>query len=392
MTHDILDASIIEYCVHDAFGLFKASKELNRKTTIFGSKKSWIELNKGKITKEEFFEKRDSNPVVFIGKKGDPKGNRKFALNLSENEIIFKHNRNSHHKLKIKTSNKRLNDLKKLQLISENEKTPITYRLGKKFIYVMFDESVLNKEKHNFINNRIGSLDLNPNYIAFTVQDFPSNEIVHKQIFDLTSLNKSKNNNKIKFEVLEISKQISILAKHYKCEIVGLEQLTMKKKDLGKGKYLNRLINNTWKKQLFANNLKKRLNILGIKNQEINAAYSSTIGCINNPDETDSIGASLEIGRRTYVFLNRFLNKNKEFLDVDIMYPSYDLNKIKERWNSILSDFKSNSWKKLHEYLKEKNKLNELRFIFNNYNFNNWSSFSPKSYKSLVESKLYCFG
>jgi hypothetical protein len=260
-------------------------------------------------------------------------------------------------------------------------------------LYITFDESILNEEKHTSIENRIAGLDLNPNYIAFTIQDFSDQpKQIFKQVFDLTNLNKTHNKHKKDHEVVEIAKTITHHCKHYKVECVGLEKLTMTSKNHGKGRTLNRLINNSWNRVKFSNNLKKRLNILGIQNQDIVAAYSSTVGCLEHPEETDSIAAALEIGRRTYVFLNRFIKKRKEFSDVDVVFPPFNKNEIKERWNSILSDWncKKSGWKHLHEYLKQQKKLTELRFLFKDYDFSSWSCFSLKSEKSLI-SGYSCF-
>jgi len=359
---------------------------------IFGSLKEWKKFNSGLITKEEFNKIKNSRPLLFIGSTWDMRGNRKFALDIKNNTVIFKQSKGNHHVLKIKTTNSRLKMLEKLQMISETYKTPITYRLSQDYVWITFDESVLKVGEHDFINNRIGALDMNPNYIAFTIQDFPSKKQIYKSIFNLTNLNQTHDKNKKDFEVVQIAKSISEIAKHYKVEIVGLEQIIIKTKDHKKGHYFNRLVNNTWNRNYFSNNLKKRLNILGIKNQEIVAAYSSTVGCLNHPDETDSVAAALEIGRRTYIFLNKFLNKNKEFLDVDVLFPPFNKNQIKERWNSILSGWncKKSGWKNIHEYLKEQKKLNLLRFLFKDYDFSQWSCYRHKSIKSLVDNNFIC--
>jgi hypothetical protein len=199
--------------------------------------------------------------------------------------------------------------------------------------------------------------------------------------------------NKKDYEVVEIAKSISNLCKHYKVECVGLEKLTMNTKDYGKGRKLNQLLNGSWNRNKFANNLKKRLNILGIKNQEIVCAYSSTVGCLDHSNETDSIAAALEMARRCHVFLNRYIKKRKEFSDRDVMFPDVDRKLIKERWNSILSEYnpKNIGYKGIHEYLKQQKKLNNLRFLFKDYDFSRWSCFSLKSEKSLV-SGYSCFG
>ncbi len=375
---------MMEWFIRDAEGLFKAQVELGRdhKTLTFGSRKDWNRYHAGLISLKDFQKIKNSQPLLFTGAKNEKGGNRK--IKLSGRDIIFKERFGRHHTLKLSTTNSRFKMLEKLQTVF----TPITYRLNNEYIWITFDESVLKEQDHKFIENRIGSLDLNPNYVAFVVQDFSGedSEIIHRSIFDLVDLNKQKNNDKKKFEVLEISKKISKLAKHYKCEMVGLEKLDMKSKDHKKGKRLNKLINNDWKRVLIVQNLTKHLNIAGIKNQEIIAAYSSTVGCLDNPSETDSVAAALEIGRRTFMFSQRFLKKNPKFSDVDIMFPKIDRGLIKERWNSILSDYnpKNIGYKGIHEYLKKEKKLNELRFLFKDYDFSSWSCFRSGSRKSMV--------
>lgn len=387
INHNLVDSAILEYQVNDAYALYKSTKALNNKTTIFGSLLHWKRFNKGIITKEEWQTIKDTQPVLFTGRSNEIFGNRKFKLDINNKQIIFKKSRNEHFNLKLITSNSHLEMLEKLQLLFETSSTPITYKLDNKYIWISFDESILKDKEHAYKENRIGSLDLNPNYIAFTIQDFDDNsDTVYRAIYDLTRLNNTFNKNKKDYEIVQIAKQISKLCKHYNVEIVGLEQLVISSKNHNKGRKLNRLINNTWNKNCFVNNLKKRLNILGIKHQNIIPSYSSTVGCLDNPTETDSIAASLEIGRRAFVFLNKLIKKKKEFLDKDILFPKIDRVLIKERWNSILSDYNPANigYKGIHNYLKEKKKLNELRFHFKDYNFNLWRYFRLLSSKSLV--------
>jgi hypothetical protein len=390
---DLVDASIMEYQIGSAYALMKACKERKQSKMTFGSLKEWKRFNKEIITKEEFNGIKNTQPVLFTGRSNQKFGNRKMSLNIVNKQIIFKKSRKEHYNLTIITSNSRWKMLEKLQHYFEFDSTPITYRLDNNYIYITFDESVLKEQKHQFIRNRIGGLDLNPNYIAFTIRDFNDDSIIHKSVYDLSKLNKTHDKNKKDHEVVEIAKSISNLCKHYKVECVGLEKLTMSSKNHNKGRKLNRLLNNSWNRNRFTQNLVKRLNILGIKNQEIVCAYSSTVGCLDHPEETDSVAAALEIARRCYVFLNRFIKKVKEFSDVDVLYPKINRGLIKERWNSILSDYnpKNIGYKGIHEYLKKEKKLDELRFLFKDYDFSRWSCFSLKSDKSLVGG-YSCFG
>jgi hypothetical protein len=388
--NSILDTSLIKFSCQEAEIIYKSYKERKQKTIIFGSKSAWQKFNRGKITKDQWNIHRNNRPILFVGSKSDNNGNRKVKLDINNKQIILKLNKSNHIPLKLHTSEKRFQTLSKLEDLASNHLIPITYKLSNDFIYVTYDEGCL-AQKHEFVKERVASLDLNPNYIALVIKDYYDNSVVYKQIFDLTNLNKLDNNDKITYEVLQISHSIAKTVKHYKCEIVGLEDLSIRSKNHLKGKGLNRLINNKWKRNLFVNNLVKNLNILGINNQKIMAAYSSTIGCIQNPDETDSIAAALEIGRRCFVFKKRFLDKEKEFLDMDVIYPCFNYDQLKERWNSILLGYnvKHKGWKSIHEYLKKQKKLIQLRFLFKDYDFSQWSCYRFKSIKSSVTTNLY---
>lgn len=388
--NEILDVSLVKFSCQEAEMIYKSYKERKQTTMIFGSKQKWVDFNRGKITKEEWRENKDQRPILFVGSKSDNNGNRKVKLDIENKQIVLKLNKSTHIPLKLLTSEKRLETLSKLQELAKNHLIPITYKLTDEYIYVTYDEKCLAQD-HEFIKDRVASLDLNPNYIALVIKDYISNSIVFKQIFDLTILNKLVNNDKINYEIIQISHSIAKTIKHYKTEIVGLEDLAIRSKNHSKGKGLNRLINNKWKRNLFVNNLVKNLNILGINNQKIMAAYSSTIGCIQNLDETDSIAAALEIGRRCFVFKKRFLDKEKEFLDMDVIYPCFNYDQLKERWNSILLGYnvKHKGWKSIHEYLKKQKKLIQLRFLFKDYDFSQWSCYRFKSIKSSVTTNLY---
>ena len=393
INYDLVDVSILEWQLRDGFSIRESCGERKQSKITFGSLNHWKRFNGGVITKEEFNKIKNTQPILFTGTSNESFGNRKFKLDIFNKQIIFKKRCKEHYLIKIITSNSRWKMLEKLQTYFEFNSTPITYKLDNDYIYITFDESILKEREHQFIENRIAGLDLNPNYIAFTIRDFNNDFFIHKSVYDLSKLNETYNKNKKDHEVVEIANSISNLCKHYKVECVGIEKLTMNSKNHGKGRNLNRLLNNSWNRNKFINNLKKRLNILGIINQEVICAYSSTVGCLDFPEETDSIAAALEISRRCYVFLNRYIKKRKEFSDVDTIFPSFNRGLIKERWNSILSDYnpKNMGYRGIHEYLKKEKKSNVLRFLFKDYDFSSWSCFSLKSDKSLVG--IYsCFG
>ena len=87
----------------------------------------------------------------------------------------------------------------------------------------------------------------------------------------------------------------------------------MKSSDKELGKHYNKLVNNSWNRNQFINNLTKRCNIFNIKLLKVKPEYSSFIGnflyrSLNLPD---MILASIELGRRGYEFYNQYITKIK---------------------------------------------------------------------------------
>jgi hypothetical protein len=373
------DSKLINYaklfnCISDAKWRADAAKKLEIKTFIFGEKKQWKRWIKGLISKEEFNKGRNEQSILFIGGKDSVDGNRHFRLDLNNQKVIFKEKCKIHHSLKIK--GKISKDLLKLSKISN---IPITYRIAPDFVTISFDEKHLKEKEHVFKKDRIASLDMNPNYIGFVITD--EDRTIYKHIFDLTKLT-IKSDDKIKYELFQIAKRIVTLCQHYQVEFFGYEKLDIGAKDHGKGKNFNRLVNGKWKKNIFVRNLIKRLNIVGIRNKPIVAAYSSTIGCANHPEEADCIAAALEIGRRARIFKYRFLNKKPAYANAEVVFPAFDLKSLTERWNSRLNTSLSGlrGWKDFHALLKREKKLNVLKLLTPDFDFRGWEDcFRDKS-------------
>ena len=263
-----------------------------------------------------------------------------------------------------------LNKLKDLQ----NEcSIPISYKLGLKYIYLTFDESKIFKNIENRQKkNRIFAIDLNPNYIGYSVVDWMNErdfnviktgcynfkklndkqfalkltkkqrkELKRKERLNITNKAKNKNvyfNNKRKHEIIEVAKDIVNVAKQYQCDLVVTEDLNIKSQDKSKGKNLNRLCNSFFIRNTFINNLNKRCNINGIQFQKVMPAYSSFIGnflyrSLNLPDP---ILASIELGRRGYEFNAQYIEKTKE-KSKTIVQPS--LKKFDDLVSKSLEEF-----------------------------------------------------
>jgi hypothetical protein len=72
INYDLVDVSILENQVNLAFDLMKSCKERKQNKLIFGSVVHWKRFNKGLITKEEFNNIKNKQPVLFIGRNNEP--------------------------------------------------------------------------------------------------------------------------------------------------------------------------------------------------------------------------------------------------------------------------------------------------------------------------------
>lgn len=131
-------------------------KIFNNKKVIFGGRKLFLDRIKNLISKEEFKIKK-LRPLQIVGAAYN-KGNCKFQI-LNENQILFKPNRNEHFILNLKNIGKNYQNKLKILLIEQEKcSIPITYKLDSNFIYISFDNNVIDKNKFKITNklkNRI---------------------------------------------------------------------------------------------------------------------------------------------------------------------------------------------------------------------------------------------
>lgn len=368
---DLMKSWFRQSCVKDASYLIKTKDE----TVLFGGKFLFYQLLRKNITKEEFKEKR-LVPLCSMG-EGRCNGNRLFQLSEDYRTVFFKPFSKQRIKLNLIGVGKRIKNLQKLYLHQRLKDTPITYKLDKKYIYISFDESILQGEVVKPIQNRIFSIDMNPNYIGWSVLDWKSSEqfnIVDKGVISLKNINDIEKeykslklssttverkhlNNKREFETLEVSKFLVDIAKHYRCECFGIEDLTIESKDNKQGKSFNKLINNNWCRNKLVNNLRKRCNIYGIKFVEISPQYSSVIGNLvyRNLKLPDMVLSSIEISRRCYEFNLQYLKKIKEKTK-NVIFPILTdslLSKVKHSLEEVKCFVGFVDWKQVTSELKK---------------------------------------
>lgn len=298
---------------------------------IFGGKKNFIRRAKGLITREEYLEKR-RQPITSIG-ESNYKGNRKFRLSDTIDKVVFSPNRNTHIDLIFDGLSKNYKKiLSKLYICQETKSLPITYQLSQEYLYIMFDEKQLYQRKElKRKSNRIMSIDLNPNYIGWSIVDWKSSNefnVIKHGVYSLKQINDKQEElnklhlpsddrrkiyltNKRKHEVMQISKNLINKAIYYQCEVFSVENIDIQSKDNEKGKKFNRLVNSYWVRDKFIQNIEKRCNIFGIKLLKVIPNYSSFVGNVvfRSLKLADMELSSVEIGRRAYEFKKQYIEK-----------------------------------------------------------------------------------
>jgi hypothetical protein len=339
-------------------------------TVIFGSRENFIKRCKNKISKDEFINNK-LPPLVSVG-EALSKGNRKFELKIiEENKIVFKPKLGVKLELQLpKLRNNYKKDLFKIQTLMEDKRIPVKVFLDSTHIYLTYEEGFLRTDNYKPVKNRIMSIDMNPNYIGYSIADWKGEndfELLKTGVISIKKLNDKhfnfkrekltssdpkniKLNNQRDFEIFQIAKVLSNIAKSFNVGAFGLEELKMRSSDKGKGIKYNRLVNNMWCRTTFANNLTKRLKLIGIRCFEVPAAYSSVVGNLLYRNQPDMVGASIEINRRTYFALNY-----KSLA----LFPSFSLNmsaltQSLEELGSEASKLmlKVKGWKELYKRVK----------------------------------------
>ena len=389
---DLLDSWFIQCSFYD---IPKVDK------VIFGGKKNQFQRLKNNISKYEFKQKRLS-PIYSIGEiiNKSVKGNRKFHIEQDLENILFKPNKSTKINLELIGVNKRKQILSKLYQKQERKEIKIAYKLDLEYIYVIFEETDIYNYETKFIQNRVLSLDLNPNYIGWSIVDWKSElefNVVKSGVYSIKKLNdkdfslKNKGysseskqrkyiSDKRNFETIQIVKNIINKSIYYKCQVISIEDLSIKSSDKELGKKFNKLVNNLWCRNTFVNNLTKRCNIHNIKLLKVKPEYSSFIGnflyrSLNLPD---MVLASIEIGRRGYEFFNQYISKVKE-IKKNIMKP--DLSMFNKLYLKSLEEFKLQPiYKDLIElyYFFKKSKL-KYRLSIDQFNLQFSSFYSSTS-------------
>lgn len=372
----------------------------------FGGKKLYKDYNKGLITKEEFKVRR-LFPIYCVGET-QQKANRHFRI--QDNKIIFQPTRKVKIDLQLNLSKSYKKDLEKLYELQENKLIPITCSLDLDYIYLTFDVNFIKDIKdYNPVYNRYISIDMNPNYIGYVVCDWKGEldyKIIDSGVISIENLTNYENSlkglsstdsrrkyitNKRNFEICKIAQNLVNLTKHYKCEIFGLEDLSIEPKDGGKGRGTNRLINNQWNRNKLIEQINKHCKLNKIKIWKVNSAYTSFIGNLGYRQEKlpDMCLSALEINRRVYELDQQYNKKTKE-IKKNIIFPDVKLfqKRIEQALEEIGYISKFDSWQKLYFLIKKSKQ--KYRLLLNEVSWGVSSLFSTKSYLTLYKGGYLC--
>ena len=305
LSNILSDSWLIQCAIKKASYLYSANKE----KVIFGGKFNFFQRLIHKLDKDEY----KSGRLLGIYSQGEKlaNGNRKFKLDISNNQIIFKFSKSKHINLKLPILHKNyLYELINLEEQCNQKLSNFSVELQLDKICITFDDSKIYCTNYVGNSNIIGAIDMNPNYIGFSISkwDNGKRKILLEEQYDLSyftrNLHKSSNdakskhqNNKQIFELKEVAKDIINKCKFFQVGKFGIEDLDFKIGNSGKGKTFNRLTKNKWKRDTLVSALKKQCLLNKIDFIEANPVYSSFIGNLCN-EAPDPIAASLEIARR----------------------------------------------------------------------------------------------
>ena len=345
--------------------------------TIFGGRKNFKIYNNACIKGDEELKNKykkiitdKRNVGLWSNGQANQHGNRHFKIDLVNKRVIYKRDKNHYLKLQItnKLSAKQELLLSKIYLAMVNGLSPVTFGIKNDNLYIAYDESVVEKEKQfkDLKDNRILGIDLNPEYIGFSILEFNDKDefkVLHKELIELTDLQDQDNRNKVKFELYQIDNHILKLCNKWKVSKLVVEDLKFKNQ---KQKYFrsesqrkhNKLLKNKWCYSLTKQNLQVLCGTYGVKFIEVNSVYSSIIGNFLYGSKTtpDPVAASIELARRGY----------KKFLKSWFYPPVVSTERLKEvlgtQWKDELK-LHFRSWKKLGEQIKESKWM--YRFLLN---------------------------
>ena len=191
MNNNHLPSQFWNTAIIEAKALYKRNGE---NKVIFGGKELFDERQKGKISKEEF-QLRRLRPLHMIGhlKHHCYNSNRYFQI-ISDNQVSFNYSKDKHIIFNLKLDKNNLEKFKILKELQDEGKIALTYKVSS-FKDISISYEVQKENEYLSIKNRILAIDLNPNYIGYSVIDWINTEnnyeykIIEARVISLKDLN-----------------------------------------------------------------------------------------------------------------------------------------------------------------------------------------------------------
>ena len=332
MVNVFVDSWFRSSAQYDAKALVKSNEG---KKVVFGGRALFGRRQRQEITHDEFVRDR-LVPLCSVGEAA-ANSNRKFQVR-SSSVVVFKPNKYESFELLLPKLHK--NYKKELEALAAKQgEFPITYKLDSEYVYISYEEFDV-KEARGVVPDRVFAIDLNPNYVGWSVVDWVGPDepvLVTSGVFDLRKLNdkyadaatKKYLTNKRQYELVKVADDLVNEAVHFGCETFAIERLDVRPGDRGLGAHFNWLCNNVWCRGLFTNQLRKRCKLNRIGFREVAAAYSSFVGNLayRRFEKPDQVLSSMEIGRRAYEFEHQYVKKDRK-ISKNIVLNESEANKI----------------------------------------------------------------
>ena len=337
-----INSWLTQCAILDAQAQYDSHKSLGISKPIWGTKSNFKKRSIGKLSRNDWKESR-LRPMNIQG-EAIKKSNRLFDFSkLIDNIILYKPTKETKIEIPVRFSKNQL--IQKQYLLSIIGKKPISVQLKKGQICLSYEQDKLPKTDR--LNYRVLGIDMNPNYIGISIIDYKDNKekLVTSRIYKWSDEART-NDNKRDHETKEIAHSIIKYANRYKVSTIGIENLTMGSKDNKKGRNFNKLVNNEWNRNNFEWLITKLCDTNNIILNNVNCAYSSTIGNILHPELPDAAAAAWEISRRAKYIYQKTL----------CMYPIFDIddNRIRNRWKKDVFEtfIGCENWVALHNQIK----------------------------------------
>jgi hypothetical protein len=435
--------------IRDKFKLKNKLNSLDKllsKDIVFGGKvllKQLSHLNNNKTLNERQITETKSKwnkarllPINLIGETF--RDNRHFDFDLTNDHLVYNPYKGKKINIIFRCDKKYQKRLNQIQSIIKQKVIPINIKLTTDHVYITYDNEKINgfgfkktelykelnqvdkdhisteikdnlkkqiKQKYckeqnerrsdNKIQNRYLGIDLNPNYIGYSIIDSINDKIkiIKSECFDLNQLNTKnkksssdpktkKQNNKRKYEISLIYKYIFNQSVHFNVNFFINEDLNFKPTELKENKEFNRQTKFLWNRDFQKHLISKYCSENGIINHVVRPHYSSFIGNICY-DYIDPVNASIEIARRG---IYKFTPKNTGYPTITDTNVDTMTRLISDQTGDVLLLKDCITWKDYFDVFNETK--SKYRFYLSDLQ-RSYKSFSMNNTKSKV--KLYSF-